>query len=645
MTRILKRVGIFLFILVCVFFNNVYAEKNNNINFQSMTIDDGLSQSLAEYIYQDSYGYIWIGTSDGLNRYNGSEFKIYKNSKSNENTISNNVITSLVEDNSKNLWIGTYSGLNKMNLVTGDITRYLISQDDKNSSNSVIEELMVDSKERLWVCSISSLNLYDSKNDKFIKIETDLFNDKIIQDISEDHNGVIWISTDAGLYRYNPQEEKIEKFNDPQNIINDKNILTIYYSNNKLWLGTKTCGLIIMDLNDYSIKSYQYNLDDNTSIPSNFIIDILRAKDGSIWLATDQGLALFDEETESFYTYKKNSDKYSICDDNIINLYEDRSGGIWIGTYNGISNFYINKEFKVYRNDPTNNNSLNNSSVCGIYEDDDGMIWVGTFNSGVNKINRITGDVTRYYNLQGNSQSLSSNRIKAITGIDNEVWIATDNGLNKYDRNTGTFTTYNKSDSKNSINSDEVRALFIDKEGLLWIGTKDGLCSFDRKDKFVSYNEIFVENGIYEKVISAIYEDSEGIMWIGLGADGGLVSYNRKTGEIKNYLSDENNLNSLSFNTVRAISEDSNGMIWIGTQSGLNKFDKKSEKFTSYTYMDGLSNDFIYGVIVDNSDNVWVSTNYGISIYDQVNNKFIRYQGDSNLIECIWGVFFPLQFF
>ena len=358
MTRILKRVGIFLFILVCVFFNNVYAEKNNNINFQSMTIDDGLSQSLAEYIYQDSYGYIWIGTSDGLNRYNGSEFKIYKNSKSNENTISNNVITSLVEDNSKNLWIGTYSGLNKMNLVTGDITRYLISQDDKNSSNSVIEELMVDSKERLWVCSISSLNLYDSKNDKFIKIETDLFNDKIIQDISEDHNGVIWISTDAGLYRYNPQEEKIEKFNDPQNIINDKNILTIYYSNNKLWLGTKTCGLIIMDLNDYSIKSYQYNLDDNTSIPSNFIIDILRAKDGSIWLATDQGLALFDEETESFYTYKKNSDKYSICDDNIINLYEDRSGGIWIGTYNGISNFYINKEFKVYRNDPTNNNSL-----------------------------------------------------------------------------------------------------------------------------------------------------------------------------------------------------------------------------------------------------------------------------------------------
>ena len=133
------------------------------------------------------------------------------------------------------------------------------------------------------------------------------------------------------------------------------------------------------------------------------------------------------------------------------------------------------------------------------------------------------------------------------------------------------------------------------------------------------------ENGIYEKVVSAIYEDSEGIMWIGLGADGGLVSYNRKTGEVKNYLSDDNDVNSLSFNTVRAISEDGNGVIWIGTQGGLNKFDKKSEKFTSYTYMDGLSNDFIYGVVVDNSDNVWVSTNYGISMYDQVNNKFIRY--------------------
>lgn len=128
-----------------------------------------------------------------------------------------------------------------------------------------------------------------------------------------------------------------------------------------------------------------------------------------------------------------------------------------------------------------------------------------------------------------------------------------------------------------------------------------------------------------KKVISAIYEDSEGIMWIGLGTNGGLVSYNRKTGEIKNYLSDENDLNSLSFNTVRAISEDSNGAIWIGTQNGLNKFDKKNEIFTTYTYMDGLSNDFIYGVVVDNSDNIWVSTNYGISMYDQVNNKFIRY--------------------
>ncbi|CAM2077489.1 MAG: sensor histidine kinase [uncultured Clostridium sp.] len=625
MTKILKRVGIFLFILVCVFFNNVYAQKINNINFNSMTIDDGLSQSLAEYIYQDSYGYIWIGTSDGLNRYNGNEFKIYKNSKNDKNTISNNAITSLVEDTNKNLWIGTYSGLNKMNLLTGDITRYLISEDDKSSSNSVIEELMVDSKGRLWVCSISSLNLYDSKNDKFIKIETDLFNDKVIQDISEDNNGVIWISTSEGLYRYNSEKGKIEKFNDPKNIINNKNIFTIYYSNNKLWIGTKNYGLMIMDLNDYSIKSYEYNPNDNSSIPSNLIRDILRAKDGSIWLATDQGLSLFDEEDERFYTYKNNSDKYSICDDNIINLYEDRLGVIWLGTFNGVSKFSINKEFKVYRNDPENDNSLSNSSVCGIYEDDDGMIWVGTFNSGINKIDKSTGEVTRYYNSVNDAKSLSSNRIKAITGIDNEIWIATDNGLNKYDKNTGFFTTYNRDLNKNSINNDEVRALFVDKDGLLWIGTRGGLCSFDRKDKFVSYNDVFAENGIYEKVVSAIYEDSEGIMWIGLGADGGLVSYNRKTGEIKNYLSDENNLNSLSFNTVRAISEDSKGAIWIGTQSGLNKFDKKSGEFTSYTYMNGLSNDFIYGVVVDNSDNVWVSTNYGISMYDQVNDKFIRY--------------------
>ncbi|WP_294386271.1 sensor histidine kinase [uncultured Clostridium sp.] len=634
MKRNIKKVIIFLFMLLCIFYNTVYASDSYNINFKSITIDDGLSQSLAEYIYQDSLGYIWIGTNDGLNRYNGNEFKVYKNIKNNDNSISNNMISSLVEDSDKNLWIGTDGGLNKMNLLTGDITRYLVSDEDKTYSNTVVDELLIDSKGRLWVCTINGLNLYDSENDKFIKVASEYLENKGLQDIDEDNQGNIWVSTREGLYRYNPDDGTVKEFlsdENDKNTINENNIFSIYYSEKKLWIGTKTGGLNIMDLEDYSIKVYTHDPNNPNSIPSNFIRDILRDRDGTIWLATDQGLARFNEKNETFYTYKNNTDKDSICDDNIINLYQDRSGVMWVGTFNGISKFSINKDFKVYRNDPTDPNSLSNSSVCGIYEDDEGMVWVGTFNSGINKINKENDIVTRYYNDVNNDNSLSSNRIKDITGIGNEIWIATDNGLNKYDKSTDKFTVYKKSDDKNSIVNDEIRVLYIDKDGVLWIGTRGGICTFDRKSKFTSYNDILEQNGIYEKTVSSIYQDNEGIMWFGLGNDGGLVKYNKETGEVKNYLANDEEVNSLSFNNIRSIAEDSKGNIWIGTQDGLNKFNKETEEFTVYTYSEGLSNDFIYGVIVDNKDNIWVSTNYGVSMYDQDNDKFIRYYESDGL--------------
>ncbi|MGG7214797.1 ligand-binding sensor domain-containing protein [Clostridium nigeriense] len=628
MKKIIKKSTIFLFMLICLFRYDAFAIKNNNINFQNLTIDDELSQSLVEYIYQDSNGYIWIATNDGLNRYNGNEFKVYKNIKNDDTSLSNNMVSSIVEDNDKNLWIGTDGGLNKMNLINGKITRYLVSDEDKLYSNTVVDELMIDSKGRLWVCSVNGLNLYDMENDKFVKVAEEYLDNKGLQDFAEDDEGNIWIATMEGLFKYNHDTGIIKAFyhdEDDENTISENNIFSIYYSEKKLWIGTKIGGLNVMDIEDYSIKKYTHDADNQQSIPSNLIRDIIRDKDGNIWLATDQGLATFDESDETFYTYTSNTSKYSLCDNNVISLYQDRLGVMWIGTFGGVSKFYINNDFKVYRNELEDDNSLSSSSVCGIYEDDEGMVWVGTFNSGINRIDTASGNISRFYNDVNNENFLSSNRIKDITGIENEIWIATDNGLNKYDKSTGNFTVYKKSDDENSIVNSEIRVLYIDKDGLLWIGTRGGISTFDRKSKFTSYNQLLEANGIYEKTISAIYEDSQGIMWFGLGNDGGLVKYNRETGEVKNYLYDNNNENSLSNNTVRSITEDSKGNLWVGTQDGLSKLDKENDDFTVYTYTDGLSNNFIYGVLVDGNDNIWASTNYGVSMYDQVNDKFVRY--------------------
>ena len=626
MKKYIRKVLITIIFIILNLETTVYANNREIINFENLTIEDGLSQALVSYIYQDSDGYIWLATDSGLNKYNGNEIEIFKNDRDNKNTLSNSMISAIIEDNNRNLWVGTRAGVNKMNLDTKKITRYLNSPEDIMDSNTVVDEIFIDSKNRIWVCTKNTLNLYDEQKDEFIKIGSELLLNKELQDITEDYKGNIWIAAKMGLYIYYPEENIIKEVNSEnlwvENTL-DKNVFSLESFGNKIYIGTQNQGLKIIDLQKETIKSYKDTNKDN-SIPSNLVRDILYDKDNRIWVATDRGLALFDDKSETFTTYTKSESKYSICDDNTINLYEDRSGVIWVGTFNGVSRFTKNDVFTIYRNGSNNPNSLSNNSVCGIYEDDDGLIWVGTFNSGVNVINRETGTVTRIFSEEDGGY-LSSNRIKSIVGEGNEIYIATENGLNKIDKKNQKITMYNSTYDQEYIKNREVRSLFIDNNKNIWVGTNGGLYSFDGKEKYIDYNPIFEANDIYEKTINAIYEDSKGNIWVGMGNQGGLVKYNPETKEIINYKEDSNKEGTLSDNTVRSITEDLNGNIWVGTQDGLNKYNTESNRFEVFLQNKGLSNDFIYGVIVDDNNNLWASTNYGISRYDQEKEYFTRY--------------------
>lgn len=636
--RVKYIVSVLIFISISLgFFSNITFAVNNidrNINFKSITIEDGLSQTSIEYLFQDSQGYMWIGTVDGLNRYNGHEFEIFRYKEDDKKSITGNYIAAVNEDSEGNIWIGTSKGLNKINTKTKEVKSYFPGKDGCNISHYNITEILVDSKNDIYVATVGGLNKYDKENDNFVRIYNSInteraLSNQFVYSITEDMNGNYWVGTEGGLNKIE-KDGLVTKYykNDSDNSISADTIFKVYADKEKgyLWIGTNNGGLNKLDLSTNKIEVFKNVPGDSKSLPGNFVQAILRDSRGTIWIGTDNGFCTLNEQTNEFTTYKaKVYDQQSLVNNNILSLCEDKSGTIWVGTYDGISLFNPDNIFKHYKKNPFDDNSLSENMIAGIYQDKDGLLWVGTVHSGVNTIDRENNIVTRYKNNPNDPNSISDDNIREIVGVDNEIWIATENGLNKYDKSTGKFTSYKSDGSDNSLIHDDVKTLYIDKDGILWIGTKNGLCSFDRKNTFTQYTDMLKENKIDDTMFADIYQDEDGIYWFASGLEGGLIKYNKETGEVKNYRTNEKNKKSLSYNAVKSIVSDSKGTLWIGTQYGLNKFDKNKEEFTRYTESDGLSNNFVYGILIDSEDNPWMSTNYGLSKFDVKKNKFMNF--------------------
>ena len=612
----------------------VYGLINNekNINFKSITIEDGLSQTTVQYIFQDSRGYMWFATTDGLNRYNGEEFKIYRYNKGKNTSITGNFVVAINEDSEGNIWVGTSRGLNRIDPKTNEIKHYLPNIDGCNISDYNITEIYIDSNNDMYVSTANGLNIYDKENDNFNRIYGEyegenILSSQCIYSIVEDNDNNFWIGTDHALNKIERKTGKITNYyvEDGDNSISDNFIYKLYVDDlNNLWIGTDSNGLNKLDIKNNKFQIYLNDEDDQNSLGGNSVTYILKDKNKNIWVATNNGLSRYDESSNSFINYRnKIYDNQSIVDNYILSLYEDKAGNIWVGTYDGISLFNLDSSFFNYRHDPLNENSISDNMIAGIYEDEEGLLWVGTVQDGINVIDRKNNKVTKY-TQSNNENSISSNNIRDITGIGDEIWISTEKGLNKYDKRTNKFTNYLKEDYS-ELSTNDLKGLYIDRDGLLWISSQNGIYTFDRKDTFKSYNNILKENGITENLFSDIVEDKEGIIWIASSLDGGLIKLNKETIEIKSYRNDESDNSTISFNGIKSIAVDNENNLWLATQYGLNKFDRKTETFTRYTEEDGLANNFTYGVVIDNENNLWISTNYGISKYDNEYKKFINY--------------------
>ena len=606
-------------------YNNVNAKEH--MNFKNITIEEGLTQGTVEALFQDSKGYIWIGTNDGLQRYNGYKFKIYRVEEDNKNSLVNNYILDIKEDASGNIWVATANGLSKIHNDGYTITNYLDSKEEGNLSHANVASILITSDDKVLIGTADGLNIYDENTDSFKRIfEGDKLTEQYINSLAEDSEKNIWVATENGISKINLDTGYSKNFtydSNNDNTISENNIYKVYYdSDGFIWAGTYNSGACKINIKTDEITRYYSEVGDDKSLGGNFVKNFLKDSKGNIWICTDGGLSKLNTDDMSFTTYKnKIHDKNSLIDNNIFSVIQDRTGLIWLGTYSGISIFNPDRKILHYKNDPFDNKTISDNMVTALYEDEEGLLWIGSKNEGVDLLDRETD---RIQNLKESTSDyiIPSDCIYDIAGNGKNIFIATDRGVAIIDKVSKTGKLY---DESTGLSNNIVKSIYYDDLGYLWIGTPTGLSILNLStDELIDITYIIKKYSPSDQYIGDIYKDSDGEYFIATFVQGGLIRINPKTKEIKAYRNEEKNRKSLSNDSVRTITEGVNGEIWIGTSLGLNKFNKNTEEFVRYTTKDGMANANIYGILIDEYGNPWVSTNMGISKIDRKTSKVIN---------------------
>lgn len=651
--------------------DKLFAQKDN-LKFERISIADGLSQNTVYCILQDRKGFMWFGTQDGLNKFDGYDFKVYKHDPQNPNSLSNNVVRAIYEGGDGTLWIGTNGGgLNKLVLAGSnrDDEAFTVYKNDPQNSSSLSDNYVLsivgDSRPEenvLWIGTrYGGLNKFEIATGKFTRHQNDPHNDSSLSDnyilsIYEDsrHDGRrLWIGTYGGglnkLDRERGIFSRVEHDSSGANSLGHDQIRTIFEDRaGALWIGTGggLDKLVLEGANQHAvtIKHYHHDPNDPASLSASAVWSIFEDQSGRLWIGTGNGLNRFDREAEKFYHYHHDpNDPNSLSENYIRTIGEDRSGMLWIGTWNGGLNKLDRRRgmFAHYRNIPNDSNSLSHNNVRAFYEDSrDGgsTLWIGTRGGGLIKFDRKEQTFKQYTDDRDDPNDLSHNYVWSILeDRAGRFWIGTyGDGLKRFDRKKERFTHYRHDPANpNSLSHKSVMPIYEDRFGTLWIGTDGGLNKFDPEtETFKHYKHdpndsaSLSRNGIW-----SIFEDHAGRLWIGTDG-GGLNRFDREKGVFKHYKNDPDNPQSLSNNHVFCILEDSrhNGTLWLGTWGGgLNKFDAATEKFVHYTEKDGLPNDVVYGILADDHGNLWLSTNKGISRFNIATETFKNYNTHDGL--------------
>lgn len=614
--------------------------------FERLSLQQGLSQSIIEGILQDRRGFMWFVTEDGLNRYDGYRFTVYRSEAGNPNSLSHNELKTVFEDRSGMLWIGTFEGgLNSFDPATGVFTRY--RHDPGNPGGlaaNTVRCIAQDREGMLWLGTQGGgLDRFDPVTGQFVHFRHDpgdsgSLGDDDVRALAVDRSGVLWVGTaGGGLHRLSQDGATFLHYRhrrgDPRSLPHDSVHAIVEDSRGTLWVGTWGGGLARLDRGSGEFSRVM--LTAGASGPEEKIKGLVEDHEGVLWVATDgHGLASLEPESGAVRVYRNDpADPSSLGSDRVLAVFQDQSRVLWLGTYGaGLGKLDLGrKRFGHVSHDPRNANSLGHDIVWSILEDRLGDLWVGTDSGGVTHFSRRSTQVRHLRYDPGDPHSLAHNTVRVIfEDGEGTLWLGTHGGgLDRYDRSSGRFTHFRHDPAdRDTLAHDELRTMYEDRHGNLWIGTFGaGLDLLNRDSgRFEHFRHDPGDPGsLSNDFVRVVLEDARGTLWIGTQG-GGLNFRDRAGSTFRSFRNDPDDPDSLSSDYVFALHEDRRGNLWVGTYGGgLNRLEPGSRRFTRFTEDSGLASNSVYGILEDRRGRLWISTNQGLSCFDPARGTFRNY--------------------
>jgi diguanylate cyclase (GGDEF)-like protein len=622
----------------------------DNIRFSRLSLDQGLSQSSVNCITQDSQGMMWFGTQDGLNRFDGYTFTVFKHDPLEPGSLSHNFIWALHLARDGSLWIGTEGGgLERWNPTDDSFIHYRHDPSDPRTIGSdVVRSIAEDRQGLLWVGTEAGISRLNPESGIFTHLRHDearadsLSHDQV-RSVFIDSRGRTWIGTEGGgLNLWHPDSRGFTHYRHdpllPHSLSNDR-VRSIHEDRRGfIWVGGYEGGLSRLDPDAGRFTRYMNDPQDGASLSHDRVRALFVDSESTLWVGTDQGLNRWLPTEERFIVYRHNpADPFSLSNDRVLSLFQDRGGLLWVATQAGLNHWNPTLgSFTHFKQDGQAASTLSSNLITALSQEKSGDIWIGTYGGGLDLLDREKQSYSHYRNDPSDPYSLSDDRVMSLL-LDSrgDLWVGTlEGGLNRMVQGTGRFEVFRHDpDDPHSLSANGVTSLHEDRGGILWVGTyRGGLNRFDPSSGSFERFRHDPENpgSLSHDRVMVVSSDRKGFIWVGT-AGGGLNRLDPRTGAIHRFRHDPENPASLSSDVVWTIRESRDGVLWIGTQAGgLNRWDPERRRalepvFRVYTERDGLPNAFIYGILEDGEGKLWLSSNKGISMFDPRSETFVNY--------------------